>query len=49
MLTCKCTQGRLWALVWVLAGTQPILQVLGVSEGATDTCASMVSLALEDT
>ncbi len=49
MLTCKCTRGRLWVLAWVLAGTQPILQALGGSEGATDTCASMVSLALEDT
>ncbi len=49
MLTCKCTWGRLWVLVWVLVGTQPVLQALGGSKGTTDTCASMVSLALEDT
>ncbi len=49
MLTRKRTRGRLWVLAWALAGTQPVLKALGGSEGATDACASMVSLALEDT
>ncbi len=49
MLTCKCTWGGLWVLAWALAVTQPILQVLGGFKGVTDACASMVSLALEDT